>query len=44
MGQTPTNICGVGGSYFIPSGTIDGYDTRVMAMQKQAADREVKQT
>ena len=29
------------GSYFIPSGTIDGYDTRVMAMQKQAADREV---
>ena len=27
--------------YFIPSGTIDGYDTRVMAMQKQAADREV---
>ncbi len=29
------------GSYFIPSGTIDGYDTRVMAMLKQAADREV---
>lgn len=29
------------GSYFIPSGTIDGYDTRVMVMQKQAADREV---
>ena len=29
------------GSYFIPSGTIDGYDTRVMAMKKQAADREV---
>lgn len=28
------------GSYFIPSGTIDGYDTRVMSMQKQAADRE----
>ncbi len=29
------------GSYFIPSGTIDGYDTRVMAMQKQAANSEV---
>ena len=28
------------GSYFIPTGTINGYDTRVMAMQKQAADRE----
>ena len=39
-GPTPTNICGVG-VLFHPSGTIDGYDTRVMAMQKQAADREV---
>lgn len=28
------------GSFFIPSGTIDGYDTRLMAMRKQAADRK----
>ena len=28
------------GSFFIPSGTIDGYDTRLMAMRKQASDRK----
>lgn len=27
------------GSYFIPSGTIDGYDTRVISILKQASDR-----
>lgn len=30
------------GSFFIPSGTIDGLDQRVIAMQKQASDRPVK--
>lgn len=29
------------GSFFVPSGTIDGYDTRLMAMRKQASDRKV---
>lgn len=28
------------GSFFIPSGTIDGYDTRLMSMRKQASDRK----
>lgn len=29
------------GSFFIPSGTIDGYDFRVIAMQKQAARKVI---
>lgn len=29
------------GSFFIPSGTINGYDTRVIAMRKQASDKVV---
>ena len=29
------------GSFFLPSGSINGYDRRIMAMLKQAADKDV---